>query len=622
MVGTTEEGTFAGMTSVLSLTPVAKSEPPVAGNPKWVRPAVASLLAVTAVLYLWNISLNGYANSFYAMAVQAGTQSWKAWFFGSLDPGNIVTVDKPPASLWLMGLSGRIFGFSSWSMLAPNALAGVGSVGLLYLTVRRTNGPVAGLLAGSVLALTPVAVLMFRFNNPDSVLVLLMVTGAYCTVRALDKASTKWILLAGVAIGFGFLDKMLQAFLVLPAFVLAYLVAAPTSLGKRVAQLFGAAAAVFVSAGWWVAAVSLWPAADRPYIGGSTDNSALELALGYNGLGRILGGDGNPGGGGQAGGQAGGPGGMFGGPAGITRMFGQTFGSEISWLLPAALIGLVAGLWFTRYAPRTDRTRAALLLWGGWTVVTMVVFSFMSGIIHPYYTVALAPGIAGLIGIGSVELWRGRRNFAARVALAVLLASAGVWSFILLSRNASWLPWLRYTALVLVVVGVFALLFGADRFRRAAPVVALVALCGGLLAPAAFAVATVGVTHTGAVPTSGPDGGRGFGGRGGSSNPELEALVNASTTKWAAATSGYQEAAGLALPTGKSVMAIGGFSGSDPAPTLEQFQQYVAAGDIHYFVSGDTGGFGGRGGSGIAAWVESNFTATTVGTATVYDLTQ
>ena len=613
------------MTSVLTLTPVTKSGAPGAGRPKWSRPAVALLLAVTAVLYLWNLGRNGYGNSFYALAVQSGTQNWEAWFFGSLDPGNIVTVDKPPASLWLMGLSGRIFGFSSWSMLVPDALAGVGSVGLLYLAVRRTNGPAAGLLAGSVLALTPVAALMFRFNNPDAVLVLLMVAGAYCTVRALETASTKWLVLAGVAIGFGFLDKMLQAFLVLPAFVLAYLVAAPTSAGRRVAQLFGAAAAVVVSAGWWVAAVALWPAADRPYIGGSTTNSALELALGYNGLGRILGGNGNPGG--QAsGGQAGGPGGgMFGGGTGLGRMFSQSFGSEISWLLPAALIGLVAGLWFTRYAPRTDRTRAALLLWGGWTVVTVVVFSFMSGIIHPYYTVALAPGIAGLLGISGVELWRGRRNFAARVALGLMLASAGVWCFILLSRNGSWQPWVRYTTLALVAVGVFAVLLGADRVRRAAPVVALVALCGGLLAPAAFTVATAATAHTGAMPVSGPDAGLGFGGfGGGQSNPELDALLTTTTTKWAAATSGSQQAAGLALPTGKPVMAVGGFSGSDPAPTLERFQQYVAAGDVHYFVVSATGGFGGgRGGSSeIVAWVESTFTPTTVGGATVYDLTK
>jgi 4-amino-4-deoxy-L-arabinose transferase-like glycosyltransferase len=207
------------------------AKPEVAQREKWVRPAVAALLVATAALYLWNLSVNGWGNDFYAMAVQAGTESWKALFFGSLDPGNIVTVDKPPASLWIMGLSGRIFGFSSWSMLIPDALAGVASVGLLYLTVRRTSGPVAGLLAGGALALTPVAALMFRFNNPDAFLVLLLMIGAYCTVRAIEVASTKWLLFAGLAIGFGFLDKMLQAFLVLPAFVLAYAFAAPTSIG-------------------------------------------------------------------------------------------------------------------------------------------------------------------------------------------------------------------------------------------------------------------------------------------------------------------------------------------------------------------------------------------------------
>jgi 4-amino-4-deoxy-L-arabinose transferase-like glycosyltransferase len=576
------------------------------------------LLAGTAALYLWNISENGYGNSFYAMAVQAGTQSWKAWFFGSLDPGNVVTVDKPPASLWLMGLSGRIFGFSSWSMLVPDALAGVASVGLLYLTVRRTSGPAAGLLAGSAFALTPVAALMFRFNNPDAVLVLLLVAGAYCTVRAIEIAGTKWLLLAGTAIGFGFLDKMLQAFLVLPAFVLAYLVAAPAPVARRIWQLFAAAGAVVASAGWWVATVALWPAADRPYISGSTNNSVLQLALGYNGIGRIVGGSGNRAGGG----------GGFGGPPGLFRLFGPTFGAEASWLLPSALIALIAGLWFTRRAPRTDRTRAALLLWGGWTVVTMVVLSYMSGIVHSYYTVALAPGIAGLVGIAGVELWRGRGNFGARVALALQLASTVVWSFILLSRSGSWQPWVRYAALLIGAVAVAAILLGADRVRRAVPAVVVIALTGGLLGQAGFAVATAATPHTGATPTSGPASSSGFGDRGGfvsgagQSNTQLDALLRASTTKWAAAGIATQQTAGLALSTGKSVMAIGGFSGQDPAPTLQQFQQYVADGQVHYFVEGGrTGGFGGRGGSSqISTWVQANFTPMTVGGTTVYDL--
>ena len=381
-----------------------------ADQPAWVRPALLALLAGTAVLYLWNLSASGYANEFYAAAVQAGTQSWKAWLFGSLDSGNAITVDKPPAALWVMVASARIFGFSSWSLLAPQALMGVASVGLLYGAVRRWAGPVAGLVAGAALALTPAAVLMFRFDNPDAMLVLLLVAGAYAVVRAVDAASTKastwWLVAAGTAVGFGFLTKMGQALLVVPAFGLVYLVAGPTRLRTRILQLLAALVAMVVSAGWFIALVELWPAADRPYIGGSTNNSLLELALGYNGIGRLFGGSGNGGGGGGNGGGNT----SFGGAAGITRLFTGEIALEVSWLLPAALILLLAGLWATLRAPRTDRLRAALLLWGGWTLVTGLVLSFMSGTMHPYYTVALAPGIAALVGIGTVALWRRRSS--------------------------------------------------------------------------------------------------------------------------------------------------------------------------------------------------------------------
>jgi 4-amino-4-deoxy-L-arabinose transferase-like glycosyltransferase len=621
------------MTTTLSAPEHAQPAPEADRKPRWVKPSVAALLAGTGLLYLWDLAKTGWANDFYAMAAQAGTWSWKALFFGSLDPGNVVTVDKPPFSLWVMGLSGRLFGFSSWSLLVPNALAGVASVGLLYLAVRRLSGPGAGLLAGAGLALTPVAALMFRYDNPDAFLVLLLVAGAYCVVRALEHASTKWLLLAGVAVGFGFLDKMLQAFLVLPAFVLAYAVAAPTSLGRRIGQLFAAAGAVLVSAGWWIAVVALWPVADRPYISGSTDNTVLELAFGYNGLGRIFG-EGRGGGGGTftppsgAGGR--GFGGGFGGETGLTRLFSGEFGGEASWLLPAAVIGLVAGLWFTRRAPRTDRTRAALLLWGGWLVVTTLVFSYMSGIIHPYYTVALAPGIAATLGISARELWHGRANFAARAVLAVLLAVTAVWGFVLLARTPDWQPWIRYALLVLGAAGVLALLFGADRFRRFGPAVAVAGLCGALLGTACFTLATAATAHSGGTPSSGPAAasGRGFGARGGFGEGQTDTavidLLKNTTTKWAAAQSGAMQSAGLALSSGRPVLAIGGFSGSDPAPTLAQFQQYVAAGDIHYFVAGGRGGFGGgRGTSGeIQTWVEQNFAPVTVGGTTIYDLTK
>ncbi|WP_406639441.1 glycosyltransferase family 39 protein [Amycolatopsis sp. WGS_07] len=571
--------------------------------PRWVRPAVAVLLLGTAALYLTNVAISGWGNDFYAMAVQAGTWDWKAWFFGSLDPGNVVTVDKPPLSLWVMGLSGRIFGFSSWSMLAPDALAGVGSVGLLYLAVRRLSGPAAGLLAGALLALTPVAALMFRFNNPDAFLVLLLVAGGYFLVRALEQASTKWLLLAGVAIGFGFLDKMLQAFLVLPAFVLAYAVAAPTSLRRRVWQLLAAAGAVVVSAGWWVLTVALWPVADRPYISGSSNNSVLELAFGYNGLGRIFGqshgGDPRP----KLPGH---------GQAGLTRLFTQQFGGEASWLLPAALIGLVAGLWFTRRAPRTDRTRAALVLWGAWTAISALVFSYMSGIIHPYYTVALAPGIAATVAISATELWRGRAYLAPRVVLAVMLAATVAWSFVLLHRTPSWQPWVRYAVLVLGVLGVVALLVGTARRT-----VAVLALVAALLGMASFTVATASTAHTGGSPASGPQRRASFG-KPQQSNVALDRLLETATTKWAAAETGAMQAAGLALNSGKPVLAVGGFSGRDPAPTLAQFQQYVASGDIRYFVVGGRGSRIGK----VTTWVQQHFPATAVGNAKVYDLTR
>ncbi|GEL25399.1 glycosyl transferase [Pseudonocardia sulfidoxydans NBRC 16205] len=648
--------------------PVPDPPPPPRPRPRWELPTLAGLLVATAALYLWDITASGYANSFYAAAVQAGTQDWKAFFFGSLDPGNAITVDKPPASLWVMALSGRIFGFSSASLLVPQALMAVGVVALLWATVRRIAGPAAGLVAGAVFALTPVAVLMFKFDNPDALLVLLMVGAAYATTRAIEKAGTRWLLLAGVLIGFAFLTKMLQGFLVLPGLVLAYLWAAPTGMWRRIRQVLAAGVAVVVSAGWWIVAVALWPAADRPYIGGSTDNSALELAFGYNGLGRIFGGSGNGGGvpgggvpgggvpdGAFSGGGPGGGGGGFGGQTGLGRLFSSEIGGQISWLLPAALLLLVAGLWFTRGAARTDRTRAALLLWGGWTVVTTAVFSLMEGTFHPYYTVALAPGIAALVAVGGHEAWRARDTWTGRGTLAAATALTAVWSFVLLGRTPEFLPWLRWVVLVAGVVVAVVLLVPVGR-RRWLAAVAAAAVLVGAAGPAAYAVDTTTTAHQGSIPSAGPSvegarggfgggfgGPAGFGDRdgagaspaapGGSGPGEehtdaalAELVTGAAGARWAAATLGSQSAASLQLATGASVMAIGGFTGSDPAPTLEQFQAWVAAGDVRYFVSGGMGGGpgGGREGRGTGAqiqeWVQQHFTASTVGGRTVYDL--
>ena len=235
------------------------------------------------------LSRNGYANEFYAAAVQAGTKSWKAFLFGSVDSSSFITVDKTPASLWVMELSGRLFGFSSWSLLVPQALEGVATVGVLYATIRRWFSPAAAIIAGAVAALTPVAVLMFRFDNPDALLVLVLTLAAYTITRAIESGLTRWIVLTGAVLGLGYLTKMLQAFLVLPVFALAYLWAGQPSLGKRLRQLLAGLASLVTAAGWWVAIDLLTPAADRPYVGGSTDNNILQLTFGYNGLGRLSG---------------------------------------------------------------------------------------------------------------------------------------------------------------------------------------------------------------------------------------------------------------------------------------------------------------------------------------------
>jgi 4-amino-4-deoxy-L-arabinose transferase-like glycosyltransferase len=633
------------------------------GDPRWVRPAFLGLLAGTAVLYLWGLGASGWANQFYSAAVQAGATSWKAFFFGSSDASNFITVDKAPAALWPMELSARIFGVNAWSILVPQALMGVATVGILYATVRRGFGAGAGLLAGAVLALTPVAALMFRFNNPDALLVLLLTLGAYGMVRAQERGHTGWLVFAASCVGSAFLAKMLQAFLVMPGFALTYLLTAPVPVGRRIRGLLAAGGAMVAAAGWWVVVVALVPAGSRPYIGGSQTNSVLELAFGYNGLGRLTGD--------ETGGL-----GNLNQEAGPARLLDGEMGAQVSWLLPAALIMLAAGLWLSRRAPRTDPRRAAFVLWGGWLLVTGAVFSFSQGIIHPYYTVALAPAVAALSGMGASMLWKSRRAPAATRILAATVAVTACWSYVLLNRAPDWYPALKIAVLVAGLVAAAALLGTSRRVGRTVMTVVALALAASIAGPAAYAVQTAGSTHNGAIPSAGPAGGGfpgggaraggmrggpgGFGGTrgvpgGGRQRPQgtpqgpggnrpggggmsllfgstpdaaLTALLqrDAASYTWVAATVGSNSAAGYQLATGRPVMALGGFNGTDPAPTLERFKQYVAEGKIHYFVGGAM--MGGRGDSSgsdyarqIASWVEAGFTSTTVGGTTVYDLT-
>ena len=733
--------------ATVTFEPAHRSDPPPgrlrrlvrgpSADPQWARPALLGLLVATALLYLWDLSRNGYANDFYAAAVQAGTKSWKAFFFGSFDSSNFITVDKTPASLWVDEIAAKVFGFNSWTLLAPQAVEGVASVLLLCSAVRRWFGPAAGLIAGAVLALTPVATLIFRFNNPDSLLVLLMTAAGYAVQRAIERDRTRWLVFAGLLLGFAFLSKMAQAFLVLPGFGIAYLWAGPARLGRRIWQLLAALGGVIVGAGWWIVIAQLTPAADRPYFGGSTDNNILELALGYNGFGRLDGSEtGSIGGGG------------FGGSTGIFRLFQSEFGGQVSWLIPAALISLGALIWISRRQPRTSRVRAFALLWGGWLLVTGVVFSYMQGIIHPYYMVALAPAIGALVGVGAIALLQSGMTVVGRGVASAGVLVTGVWAYELLDRTPGWLPWLRWTVLLAGVLGAVSVFAVPELLRRSdltqgvahsgrRRVPALVyaplalALVAGLGGPLAYSLDTANSTHTGSIPSAGPAVAGSFGGGGGApggaggaggagggfgartgggtggstgtrgggftpggtsgaptgtgtgtgtggaptgtggfpggtsstggtgstkgsgaigsrtgipgrgtaggvamgglsgSTQVSSALTklleqDASKYKWIAATEGTQEAAPIELATGgDAVLAIGGFNGTDPAPTLAEFEAMVAKGEIHYYVGQGSESFGGgTGSSAIAKWVAAHFKSETVGGVTVYNLTQ
>ncbi|MER6117269.1 glycosyltransferase family 39 protein [Streptomyces sp. NPDC001743] len=670
-------------------------------DPRWVRPVFLATLLVITLAYLWNLSASGYANSFYSAAVQAGSRSWKAFFFGSLDSANAITVDKPPATLWPMALSVRIFGLSSWAILAPQVLMGAATAGVLYASVRRRFSAAAGLITMAVFALTPVAALMFRFNNPDALLALLMTVTVCCVLRAMENGRTKWLVWAGVAVGLAFLSKTLQAFLILPPLAVLYAVCAPVPVRRRFGQLGLSALAMAVAGGWWVAIVELWPASSRPYIGGSQNNSFLELTFGYNGLGRINGEEtGSVGGGGGGGG-----GGQW-GATGIGRMFNSEIGGQISWLLPAALILLAAGVWLTWRTKRTDTARAAFLAWGGSLLMTAAVFSFMAGIFHQYYTVALAPYVAALTGMGATVLWEERARWWAGAALAVTVGATAYWSYVLMGRTPEYRPWLRPTVLVAGIAAALGLLLVSRLGRRLALAAVGLGFAASLAGPVSYTVSTLNTGHQGSIVTAGPSaggmggpGGRGPGGGGGVRPPGqgnrqgaqpaggmgqpptgtppgqmggggqtqgggagttrtgqqpgampgtgertgggggMGGLLNGASVgagakklletdaddyTWAAAAIGSQNAASYQLATGEPVMAIGGFNGSDPSPTLSQFRKYVEDGRIHYFVSGGQGG--GMGGSGsssqISSWVEENFKEVTAGSATFYDLTR
>jgi len=483
------------------------------------RPELLGLLVLAAVLDLWALDRNGFANDYYSGAVRSMTQSWHAFLYGSFDTSGVMTVDKPPLALWVQALSARVFGFSSWSLLVPQALMGVGTVALTYDMTRRVLGRPAGFAAGLALATTPIAVAVSRHNNPDALLALCCTAALWFLVRGLQDGRTRWLVLSGVMVGLGFEAKMAAALMVVPGIAAAWLWVAPGGRWPAVRQLAAGGAAMTAVGLAWPLLVWLTPAASRPWVSGTSDNSIWSLILGYNGLGRLFGQDGGPGGGAGAGGPGGGGpggggpgGGLFGGDTGALRLLNDSLGGQGGWLLGFALAAGVIVLVGSRLR-RADHRTGWLIAVGGSFLVTAVAFSRAEGIFHPYYVSLLAPMTAALAGAGIGELLKAGQGRVMR-GLGVAAIAAGIATEWYLLRHIdgqfAWLP------SVLVTVGVGAavvLVVGVPAKVRA---IAVAAVFGALLlAPTTWAFQTLDHATSGTFPAGGPASASSMGGPGG-----------------------------------------------------------------------------------------------------------
>jgi 4-amino-4-deoxy-L-arabinose transferase-like glycosyltransferase len=598
------------------------------------RPELLGLLGLAAVLNLWGLSRNGWANTYYSAAVRSMTTSWHNFLFASLDPSGLMTVDKPPLSLWVQALSARLFGFNSLSLLAPQAVMGAAAVGLVYDMTRRRFGRPAGFVAGLALATTPVAVAVSRHNNPDELLVLCSVAALWCALRALHNGRTRWLVMSGIAVGLGFETKMGVALIVVPGIAAAWMLVAPRGRLVALRQLAaGGAAAVVVGLAWPVV-VALTPAADRPWISGTSDNSIWSLIFGYNGLGRLAGQSGGP----QAFGGGAGGGTMFGGATGPFRLLQSGLGDQAGWLLGFAVVSGLAILVVSRLRRRDPRT-GWLLLVGGAFAASAVTFSFASGIFHPYYVSLVAPFAAALVGAGAGTILK--RGRTARVLAPLAIGAGVITELVVLGELTGQLSWAL--PLIIAVAGASAVVLALpvpSRLRRALVGVGMAAL---LAAPATWASETLGHAANGTFPTGGPASaaqrggpggpggagnraGRGFGGPPpgiggaapgglgggppgglgggppgglgggppggfGANSPTLDAAV-----KYAASHGGgtvgvasQSSAAAAILSSNASVAGLGGFSGRESSVTAAWLAAEINSGHLRWVLIDGTG---------------------------------
>jgi 4-amino-4-deoxy-L-arabinose transferase-like glycosyltransferase len=582
------------------------------------------LMLGTATLLTWRLDVSGYANAYYSAAAQAGADSWKAFLFGSLDGANGITVDKPPMSLWPMGLSVRAFGLSPWSILLPQAVEGVAASALLYACVRHvTRDQWPAVLGAGMFATMPVSALVFRYNNPDALLTLLLLGCAYGTVRAVESdRATAWLVLVGALAGLGYLTKMLEAFLIVPALGLTYLMHGRPPVTRRLIQLAAALGSLVAACGWWIALVELWPPDRRPFVGGSPTNSVLELTFGYNGAGRLTGSTGTTSA--DRGWAA----------TNIARIGRTDLGGEVMWLVPtAAVLGALAYV-LTRQHPDRRRIRASLLLWSTWFVVAAATFALMAGIFHSYYTVVLAPAIAAVTAIGAWLAWEHRQSEPVRRTLALALVLAVLLGAGTLAAVGYELRW---WCLPIALIGTIAVVLihprsGPSRLGRR---VAALSLVAATLGPVLFTWATVTSAHVGSAPMAGPGhaadttelvvagppaGGWPFPTTYAPASDEVVARIAAGADRyrWAAATLGARTASSYQLAVHAPVLAIGGYKGTDPTPTAAQFAELVRTRQVHWYVPGGTVGDAGR---AIDDWVRARFHPELVDGFLLYELT-
>lgn len=597
----------------------------------WHRIALAGTLLLSVFLNFFRLTREGFSNLYYAAGVKGMLTSWHNFLFVSFDPDGFVSVDKPPLGLWIQAASAALFGYNGISLLLPQALAGVLAVALIYHLVRRHLSPTAGVMAALVLAVTPISVAANRNSTMDSVLVLFLLAATWSVFRAAETGRLRWLLLCAVLVGLGFNVKMLQAFLVLPAFYLLYLVAPPLPWSKRMLHLALATCVLLAVSLSWAVVVDLTPPEDRPYVGSSQDNTVMELIIGHNGMKRLL-----PGGlrgltrtlnpqpsqrppqrfppGAQPSqsqpqlqappaaqaqqppqqpsqpGQGGVRLGSETGERGALRLFNRQLAGQISWLLPLALLSLIVAAWQTRLSRPLDPQHQGLLLWGMW-LVTQAVFFSMASMFHRYYLTMMAPAIAALVGAGVAAMWKEYRRAGGRWWLLPLaLVGSAVVQADILAEYPEWSRWLTPLVVGLCLASA-AILFVAKIVRRLRTrswvgLAATLGLLALLIAPTVWALIPVWYRGDAGLPFAGPDA---IQHTRRDELPHAQALVDFWVTNWhdeefLVATVNARTAAPIIMATGEPVMALGGFTGSDPILTVDKLAEMVESGTVRFFL--------------------------------------